>query len=422
MPSQPIKSAVVWYNKNVYLFVSGGLREERIPDWPWRYFYLAAFSIDETGKNLPRTEFKWSRGALIYFYPNHVSIDIDIAVKRLESVGFFVFELDQCVTKNRKACAHPAKDAENDLKCRNGHNPMALQSSDATNIVGEASSDSQSKIIAISRFAPKAEDTLGLFLIISAVLIGASMFSAISLRDPVLFAVFLSFAIFLPVFSEFKEIPASHRGVISIFGERTKPSVLNEGTQWLPPFMTVENVDMRARALHIPEFQAITLDNIPVKPDMTVSWKVYNPYLYLQAQEDVESVAFPQIVKAKIIEYISNLTLSYVVSAQGRSLSDIIPLINEQLIQWGIEIDKAISADVKIGENLIAEFERLAAADIIANQCEVFTRKLGVSPEDALRSVMILRGAFKSESKEFSISDKTLQHLVRLLNEIGKKI
>jgi len=165
------------------------------------------------------------------------------------------------------------------------------------------------------------------------------------------------------------------RGVLFTLGKFS--GLLNPGIVWIAPIVqSLRKVDLRVRAVDIPEQEVVTRDNVSVKVNGVVFFKVENPE---KAILNVENYRRATILYAQTVlrDVIGSHDLDDVLQKREQIGEIIRKIVDEIAVDWGIRIVSVKLQDIIIPENMKsiiarqAEAEREKRSNIIKSEGEL---------------------------------------------------
>ena len=172
-----------------------------------------------------------------------------------------------------------------------------------------------------------------------------------------------------------KQINEYERGILFTCGKFTK--VLNPG--WvivLPIFQFFKKVDIRTKAVDVPEQETITRDNVSIKINAVIYYKVFDAG---KAICEVENFyyAVSQLAQTTMRNIVGSVTLDELLSEREKISAEICSVIDKATDAWGIKVENVELKDVSLPEEMkrviakAAEAEREKLAVITKAQGEV---------------------------------------------------
>lgn len=172
-----------------------------------------------------------------------------------------------------------------------------------------------------------------------------------------------------------KQINEYERGLLFTFGKFTK--ILNPGwTIVLPIFQFYKKVDIRTKAVDVPEQEAITKDNVSIKINAVIYYKVFDAGKAICEVEDFY-YAVSQLAQTTMRNQVGSVTLDELLTQRERISAEICGVIDKASDPWGIKVENVELKDVSLPLEMkrviakVAEAEREKAAVITKAQGEV---------------------------------------------------
>ncbi|GAG72947.1 unnamed protein product [marine sediment metagenome] len=212
----------------------------------------------------------------------------------------------------------------------------------------------------------------------------------------ILFGGFVPIIILLGIIilASLKQINQYERGVKFTMGRFT--TIVEPGWRivW-PIFQSMKKVDIRTKAVEVPDQEAMTKDNIQT----TISAVVY--YKVVDASKSILEVenffwAVSQLAQTSMRNVIGEVILDDLLTQRNVVAERIKNLVDESTEEWGIDIISVELKDIKVPESMIrtmakqAEAEREKKATIIASEGEVIA---AVNLAKAARTMAEVPGA-----------------------------
>lgn len=196
--------------------------------------------------------------------------------------------------------------------------------------------------------------------------------------------------IFIIVIS-LRQVNEYQRGLLFTMG-RFK-GLLNPGWRIiLPVFQSMTKVDMRTKAVDVPDQKAITKDNISVGVNAVIYYRVADAS---KAVLEVENFyyAVSQLAQTTMRNVVGEVELDDLLSKRETISEKIRTIVDAATDPWGIKVDNVELKDVSLPENMErtiakqAEAEREKRAVIIKAEGEV------ISASNMAKAAQILSGS-----------------------------
>lgn len=176
-----------------------------------------------------------------------------------------------------------------------------------------------------------------------------------------------------------KQVEEYERGILFTKGKFSR--ILNPG--WnivLPIFQTFKKVDIRTKAVDVPEQDAITKDNVTVRINAVIYYKVFDAS---KAILEVENYyyAVEQLAQTTMRNAVGAVTLDELLSEREKISTNICKIIDEASDPWGVKVENVELKDIRLPEEMqrviakIAEAEREKQAVITKSVGEVEASK-----------------------------------------------
>jgi len=175
--------------------------------------------------------------------------------------------------------------------------------------------------------------------------------------------------------SSIKQINEYERGILFTCGKFKK--VLNPGWRIvLPVFQSFKKVDIRTKAVDVPEQEAITKDNVSVKINAVIYYKVFDASKAVLAVENFY-YAVSQLAQTTMRNAVGAVTLDELLSSREKISGEICQIIDTATDPWGIKVENVELKDVALPMEMkrviakVAEAEREKMSVITKAQGEV---------------------------------------------------
>jgi regulator of protease activity HflC (stomatin/prohibitin superfamily) len=217
-----------------------------------------------------------------------------------------------------------------------------------------------------------------------------------------MFYTILGVAIFL-VLSCLKQVNQWERGVVFTMGRYSY--IMEPGWRLLIPiFQTFKKVDVRIKAVDVPDQKAITRDNVSVTVNAVIYYKVVDA---AKAIIEVENFyyAISQYAQTTMRNIVGEVTLDELLAQRDKIADRIREIVEKETGDWGIQVNNVELKDVSLPESMErtiakqAEAERekraviinsegeLAAAENIANAAKILAASDGALHLRTLQSI-----------------------------------
>ncbi len=172
-----------------------------------------------------------------------------------------------------------------------------------------------------------------------------------------------------------RQINQYQRGVKFTMGRYT--GVMAPGWRLvIPVFQTARKVDMRIKAVDVPDQEAITKDNISVRVNAVIYYKVRDANQVIIEVEDF-GYATSQLAQTTMRNVVGEVNLDELLSSREAIAEKIREIVDKATDAWGIEVHSVELKDVTLPEEMKrvigkqAEAEREKRSVIIKAEGEV---------------------------------------------------
>ena len=164
------------------------------------------------------------------------------------------------------------------------------------------------------------------------------------------------------------------RGVVFFLGRFQ--SVMGPGFIILiPGVQQLVRVDLRTRVLDVPTQDVITRDNVSVKVNAVVYFRVFEPEKSIVQVEDFQA-ATSQLAQTTLRSVLGQHELDELLSERDKLNSDIQEILDQHTDAWGVKVANVEIKHVDLNETMVraiarqAEAERMRRAKVIAAEGE----------------------------------------------------
>ncbi len=205
------------------------------------------------------------------------------------------------------------------------------------------------------------------------------------------------------VLASIRQINQYERGVKFTLGKFS--SIMQPGWRivW-PVIQTYQKVDIRTKAVDVPDQNAITRDNVVVKVNAVIYYKVSDSEKAIIEVEDFQ-YAISQYAQTTMRNIVGEVTLDELLSSRDKIADRIREIVDKETDAWGLKVqnvelkDVSLPADMErtIGKQAEAEREKraviinsegeLAASQNLAKAAEVLSAIPGALHLRTLQSI-----------------------------------
>ena len=172
--------------------------------------------------------------------------------------------------------------------------------------------------------------------------------------------IILGVVIFIILIS-IKQVDQYERGVKFTLGKYSK--MMNPGWNLvLPIFQSFRKVDIRTKAVDVPEQDAITKDNVSIRINAVIYYKIFDAS---KAILEVENFyyAVSQLAQTTMRNAVGEVSLDELLSEREKISQKICDIIDKATDPWGIKVENVELKDVSLPEEMKRVIARIAEAE-----------------------------------------------------------
>lgn len=186
---------------------------------------------------------------------------------------------------------------------------------------------------------------------------------------------FFIIVIIVVLISFMKQINEYERGVLFTFGKFT--SIMNPGWRVVfPVIQFYKKIDIRTKAVDVPDQEAITKDNVSIRINAVIYYKITDARKAVLEVEDY-FYAVGQLAQTTMRNIVGSVTLDELLSEREKISNAIWTIIDKETDPWGIKVENVELKDISLPEEMkrviakAAEAEREKAAIITKSRGEI---------------------------------------------------
>lgn len=163
------------------------------------------------------------------------------------------------------------------------------------------------------------------------------------------------------IISSIKQIDEYERGVKFTTGKFSK--IAEPGWRLvLPIFQSLKKVDIRTKAVDVPEQEAITKDNVSVKINAVLYYKIFDASKAILAVENFR-YAVSQLAQTTMRNAVGAVSLDELLGEREKISTQICKIIDEATDPWGIKVENVELKDISLPEEMKRVIARAAEAE-----------------------------------------------------------
>jgi len=172
--------------------------------------------------------------------------------------------------------------------------------------------------------------------------------------------IIIGFIIFILLIS-IRQISEYERGIKFRFGKFKK--IMTPGWKIVLPIIeSYKKVDIRTKAVDVPEQDAITKDNVSIRINAVIYYKVFDASKAILAVERYQ-YAVGQLAQTTMRNAVGAVSLDELLSERDKISSQICSVIDEATDPWGIKVENVELKDVKLPEEMQRVIAKVAEAE-----------------------------------------------------------
>jgi regulator of protease activity HflC (stomatin/prohibitin superfamily) len=162
--------------------------------------------------------------------------------------------------------------------------------------------------------------------------------------------------------SSARVIKQYERGLVFRFG-RVRSNIREPGLAFIMPVADrLQKVNMQIVTMPVPAQEGITRDNVTVRVDAVVYFRVTDPELAVVKVQDYK-FAVLQVAQTSLRSIIGKSDLDDLLSNRERLNQGLEMMIDSPALEWGIHIDRVEIKDVALPESMKRSMSRQAEAE-----------------------------------------------------------
>ena len=172
--------------------------------------------------------------------------------------------------------------------------------------------------------------------------------------------VIIIFVVFI-LLGSIRQIDEYERGIKFSFGKFSK--IMNPGWNLVLPIIhSMKKVDIRTKAVDVPEQDAITKDNVSVRINAVIYYKIFDASKAILEVENFH-YAVSQLAQTTMRNAVGEVTLDELLSERETISDKICTIIDKATDPWGIKVENVELKDVALPEEMKRVIARVAEAE-----------------------------------------------------------
>jgi len=174
-------------------------------------------------------------------------------------------------------------------------------------------------------------------------------------------ACWLALAVSGIILSSIKQVNQYERGVLFTFGRFQK--IVDPGWRVvLPVVQSWVKVDIRTRVVDVPPQDAITSDNVSIKINAVLYYKIFDAGMAVCEVENFHD-AVSQLAQTTMRNAVGTVTLDELLTKRDKVSKEVCLIIDKLSDPWGIKVENVELKDIVLSEEMKRVIAKVAEAD-----------------------------------------------------------
>lgn len=130
----------------------------------------------------------------------------------------------------------------------------------------------------------------------------------------------------------------------------------------LPIIDSYKKVDIRTKAVDVPEQEAITKDNVSIRINAVLYYKIFDASKAVLAVERF-NYAVSQLAQTTMRNAVGSVSLDELLSERDKISTEICKVVDEETDPWGIKVENVELKDISLPEEMKRVIARVAEAE-----------------------------------------------------------
>lgn len=171
----------------------------------------------------------------------------------------------------------------------------------------------------------------------------------------------LGIIIIVIIFSSIRQIAEYERGIKFTCGKFSK--IMNPGWNIVfPIFQSYRKIDIRTKVIDVPEQEVITKDNVSVKINAVIYYKIFDAAKALLSVENFH-YAVSQLAQTTMRNSVGSVTLDELLSCREKISTTICEIVDKATDEWGIKVIDVELKDVSLPGEMKRVIAKVAEAE-----------------------------------------------------------
>lgn len=163
------------------------------------------------------------------------------------------------------------------------------------------------------------------------------------------------------ILASIKQVNEYERGIKFSLGKYSK--TLNPGWHLIIPiFQSFKKIDVRVKAVDVPEQEAITKDNVSIKINAVLYYKIFDASKAVLAVENF-NFAVSQLAQTTMRNAVGSVSLDELLSNREMISDQICSIVDKATDEWGIKVENVELKDVSLPVEMKRVIAKVAEAE-----------------------------------------------------------
>ena len=176
-----------------------------------------------------------------------------------------------------------------------------------------------------------------------------------------LIIILLIFLVIILLLRSIRQINEYERGVLFRFGKFKR--ILNPGWRLIFPIIdSMKKIDIRTKAVDVPEQDAITKDNVSIRINAVLYYKIFDASKAIIAVENYK-YAVAQLAQTTMRNAVGAVSLDELLAERDKISEEICKIVDEATDPWGVKVENVELKDISLPEEMKRVIARVAEAE-----------------------------------------------------------
>ena len=167
--------------------------------------------------------------------------------------------------------------------------------------------------------------------------------------------------ILIIIFVSIRQINQYERGILFRFGKFAK--ILKPGWHIILPIIhSYRKVDIRTKAVDVPEQEAITRDNDSIRINAVLYYNIFDASKSILAVQNF-NYAVSQLAQTTMRNIVGSVSLDELLTEREKLSSEICNIVDKETDPWGIKVENVELKDISLPEEMKRVIAKVAEAE-----------------------------------------------------------